>query len=71
MGLLFLLLCLCVFLVELPIIYAPLYFFSYKLIGADKKIQDRYLVIILVSLTILLAVWLFPLFFNAITNLLF
>ena len=66
MSIVFYIFCLCIFLVELPIIYTPLYYISYKVFYIDKKIKDGILTTILVAATIVLAAILFPFFLGIV-----
>lgn len=45
----------CVFLVELALIYSPLYYVCYCLFGLDKKVGDAKLFPVLMTITVLLS----------------
>lgn len=68
MDYIFLLFCLFIFLIELPVIYTPLYLLSYKVWGIDKKINDNNLVILLLLITLIAAILLFPVFLRIIST---
>ena len=60
MSLAFLIFCICLFAVELFAIYSPLYILSYKIANIDRVIDDKYLVWILLGITFIGAIILFP-----------
>lgn len=57
-----------VFLIQLPIIYTPLYAISYHAIGLDKKIEDKKLANILTLITLVICIISFPFFREIIIN---
>lgn len=60
-----------VFLIQLPIIYTPLYAISYHAIGLDKKIEDKKLANILTLITFVICIISFPFFRNIIGSIAF
>jgi hypothetical protein len=69
-SILFYIFCFCIFLVEIPVFYAPLYFFSYKVFHIEKKIKDATLAYLLMAITVVLAMSLFPIFFRLVRRIL-
>lgn len=61
----------CVFLVELAIVYSPLYYISYCLLELDKKIGDTKLVTTLVAIALLVSILLLDQFSEIVLNLMF
>jgi hypothetical protein len=57
-----------VFLIQLPIVYTPLYAISYHGIGLDKKIEDKKLANILSLITFIICLVSFSFFSSVIKN---
>lgn len=57
-----------VFLIQLPIVYTPLYVISYHAIGLDRKIEDKKLANILTLITVFICIFSFTFFSNFIRN---
>lgn len=62
----FIIFCVSVFLVEMFLVYFPLYLVSYKIAGVDKVVDDKYLVWILILISFILSFALFPFSFDLV-----
>jgi hypothetical protein len=68
MSIVFYIFCFCIFLVELPVIYSPLYYVSFKVLSIDKKLGDKYVSLALLVITLVLSILLFPFAFSAVSR---
>lgn len=66
MNIFFLIFCVSIFIVELFLVYSPLYLFAYKLANLDKKIGDGYLSLILLFISIIVSIIYFPIVYNLV-----